>query len=192
MGTINLQVDGAVARVVISAPERRNAMSLAMWTQLREIVAGVGSDPRVRVIVLRGDGDKAFVSGADISEFGKSRADARSIDSYDHEVSAAQDALIACPLPIVASIRGVCMGGGMGLALACDLRYATATTRFRMPAARLGIGYRLDGIRRFVDVIGAARTADLFYTARIFDGNEAARYGMVHAAHADDELDAAV
>jgi enoyl-CoA hydratase/carnithine racemase len=163
-----------------------------MWKRLREVVDEVGADAAVRVVLLRGAGDKAFVSGADISEFESRRSDSEGVAAYDHAVAGAQRALIECPKPVVASIRGICMGGGMGLALACDLRYAARSARFRMPAARLGLGYSLNGIRRFVDVIGAARTAELFLTAGEFDALEAQRIGVVHKSHEDAAHDAAV
>src|SRR5690606_7565238 len=102
----------------------------------------------------RGDGDKAFVSGADISEFGAQRNDVASVQSYDRAVKAAQDGIIAFPRPVVAAISGICYGGGLGLALSCDLRYCAPNARFRMPAARLGLGYSLDGVQRMVDVMG--------------------------------------
>jgi enoyl-CoA hydratase/carnithine racemase len=192
MGSIDLRITGAIARLTISSPERYNAMSLAMWKRLREVVDGVGADPAVRVVLLRGAGDKAFASGADISEFETQRSDSERVAAYDDAVAGAQQALMDCPKPVVASIRGICMGGGMGLALACDLRYAASSARFRMPAARLGLGYSLNGIRRFVDLIGAARTAELFVTASVLDALEAQRIGVVHKTHEDGEHDAAV
>lgn len=192
MDSIDLRITGAIARVTISSPERYNAMTLAMWTRLREVVENVGADPAVRVVVLRGEGDKAFVSGANISEFETQRSEPEGVAVYVDAVTGAELALSECPKPVIASIRGVCMGGGMGLALACDLRYATNGSRFRMPAARLGLSYRLDGIGRFVEEIGAARTAELFFTARVFDGLEAQRIGFVHKAHEDADHDAAV
>src|SRR5437773_1916883 len=121
MGSIDLHISGAIARLTISSPERYNAMSLAMWARLREVVDGVGADPAVRVVLLRGAGDKAFVSGADISEFETQRSGSEGVAAYDDAVAGAQQALMDCPKPVVASIRGVCMGGGMGLAMACDL-----------------------------------------------------------------------
>ena len=192
MGSIDPLVTGAIARVTISSPERYNAMSLAMWKRLREVVDQVGADAVVRVLLLRGAGDKAFVSGADISEFETQRSDTEGVAAYDDAVAGAQQALIDCPKPVVASIQGVCMGGGMALALACDLRYAATSSRFSMPAARLGLGYSLNGMRRFVEQIGAARTAELFLTASVFDALEAQRIGLVHKVHADGEHEAAV
>jgi enoyl-CoA hydratase/carnithine racemase len=191
-GTILLQEDGAIARVTLSNPQRYNAMSYSMWRQLADIVARLDANPAIRVILLRGEGSKAFASGADISEFGELRNNPDTVRLYDEAVHAAQSALIACAKPVVARIEGVCMGGGIGLAISCDLRYASKSARFRMPAARLGLGYGFEGMRRLVDFLGPGRAAEIFYTAETFDGNEAARIGMVERALDDADLDAAV
>jgi enoyl-CoA hydratase/carnithine racemase len=192
MGAIDLEIRAGVARITINNPARHNAMSLSMWQALAQTVAHVDDDAQVRALLLQGAGDKAFVSGADISEFGERRASEDAVAEYDRAVSAAQTALIQCGKPVVAAIRGVCYGGGMGLALACDLRYAAADARFRMPAGRLGLGYALGGMRRFVHTLGAARSAELFFTARAFDGLEAQRIGVAHASFLGTTLDAEV
>ncbi|MDN4590283.1 enoyl-CoA hydratase [Xenophilus aerolatus] len=173
-------VRDGVARIHIDNPGKYNAMSLAMWLELDQQVQKLGDSPDVRVLVLAGTGDKAFVSGADISEFDTTRTAETGSERYDQAVEAAQHSLANAPFPVVAAIRGVCMGGGLGLAMACDLRYATDDSSFRMPAARLGLGYSYMGMRQMVHAIGAARTAELFYTARKFDGTEAARIDVVH------------
>lgn len=192
VGTIKLHMDGPVARVIVSNPARYNAMSLAMWNALADTIDSVSACREVRVVLLRGEGNKAFVSGADISEFDAQRGNAEAVRAYDEAVDRAQSALIACSKPVVALIHGVCMGGGIGLAMSCDLRYATYDARFRMPAARMGLGYDPRGMSRLVDMVGAAAVADIFYTARLFDGTEAQRLGFVHAAFDAGELDAAV
>lgn len=192
VGTIKLHVDGPVARVSVSNPARYNAMSLAMWNALADTIDSVSASREVRVVLLRGEGNKAFVSGADISEFDAQRGNPEAVRAYDEAVDRAQSALIACSKPVVALIHGVCMGGGIGLAMSCDLRYATHDARFRMPAARMGLGYDPRGMARLVDMVGAAAVADIFYTARLFDGTEAQRLGFVHAAFDAGELDAAV
>jgi len=192
MPEVRLQIQDAVARVTLSNPTRLNAMTMSMWTQLANAFDAIAEDAGVRVVVLAGDGDKAFVSGADISEFETQRNSAAQVLAYEAEGDRARDALLACSRPVIAAIRGVCVGGGLGLAGACDLRYATRSSRFRMPAARLGVGYGLEGTKRFVDVLGAARTAELFYTARMFDGDEAERIGFAHKVFADEDFDAAI
>lgn len=192
MSQVDLTLTDGIARITLSNPAKYNAMSFGMWTGLGDIVESLLGRDDVRVLVLRGAGEKAFVSGADISEFETQRGSADAVDAYNKAVARAQNALTDFPLPVIAHIHGVCMGGGIGLALACDLRYCARTSRFRMPAARLGLGYGFDGIRHTVDAIGAARTAELFYTASTFDGAEAERIGLVHRAHDAEALDAEV
>ena len=182
MATIQCTREGAIARVVISNPARRNAMTMSMWLSLAQTVRDLDADLTVRAIVLQGDGDRAFVSGADISEFQTNRSDPAGVQRYDRAVAQAQDALATCGTPTIAFITGVCYGGGLGLAISCDLRYASTEARFCMPAARLGLGYARAGLKHFVDVLGAARSKELFLTARVFDGAEAARIGLVHQA----------
>lgn len=192
MGTVVLERDGAIARVRISNVARHNAMSRTMWLELIDVIKAVEKDDALRVLVLFGDGDKSFVSGADISEF-EQRAESKAASAeYARAVQQAEEGLIACSKPVIAKIRGLCFGGGLGLAVSCDLRYTTTTTRFRMPAARLGLGYGLDNMRHIVTAIGAPGAADIFFTARIFDGQEAERMGLVHRAVAESELDAHV
>jgi enoyl-CoA hydratase/carnithine racemase len=190
-GTVTLKVAGGIARVAISNSARRNAMSLDMWNALQAHVQSVGDDPAVRVIELRGDGG-IFVSGADISEFGEQRQSLDAARAYDQAVERVELALAACPVPVVANIQGLCYGGGLTIALSCDLRYATLDCRFRMPAARLGVGYPLGGIRRMAHAIGAVRAAEMFYTAAVFDGAEAQRRGIVHRAWPVADVDSEV
>lgn len=187
-GTVYLEKSSAIAHIYLSNPGRYNAMSLSMWHELEKVVHRAQHDPEVRVLLLQGEGDKAFVSGADISEFGASRGTPEQAADYAAAVHAAQYALSSCPKPVIAGIQGICMGGGLGLILACDLRYSTDNSRFRMPAARLGLGYDVAGLQRMVDVIGAARATDLFFTARTFNGSEAARIDLVHQSFAPEDF----
>jgi len=191
-GRIESEQTGAQFHIRICNAQRFNAMSLTMWEALAAAAETANDNPDVRVVVLSGEGQKAFAAGADISEFAIHRKDPEQGARYSAAIAAAQQALIRCRHPVVARIRGVCMGGGMTLALASDLRYCTTDARFRMPAARLGLGYALDGMRRFAAVLGAARTADLFLTARTFDGREAERIGLVHEAINPELFDALV
>lgn len=185
-GRIEADSTGGELRIRISNAKRFNAMTLAMWEDLARVVKAVDDDQGIRVVVLSGDGNKAFASGADISEFATHRDDPEQSARFSAAVHAAQEALSNCRHPTVAIIRGVCMGGGMTLAMACDLRYCTNGARFRMPAGRVGLGYDSDGIKRFVNTLGASRTADLFFTARTFDGHEASRIGLVHESFDSD------
>lgn len=191
-GKVELVRRGAIAELRINNPKKYNAMSLAMWRDVAAHAEALSADNDVRVLLLRGEGNKAFISGADIAEFDTTRSRETGSGAYDGAVDAAQNALMACLFPVVASIHGICMGGGLGLAMACDLRYAAFDARFRMPAARLGLGYSYAGVARMVGVLGAAGVADLFFTARTFDGAEARRLRLVHDAYPAAELDAQV
>ena len=191
MADVTNTIDGHVATITLSNPGRYNAMSLAMWTKLADTLDVLRSHAAVRAVILRGDGDKAFVSGADISEFDAQRNDPASVAAYDAAVDRAQTSLQQFPCPVIAAISGICYGGGLGLAMACDLRYAAPNARFRMPAARLGLGYALKGMKRLVDVLGVAKASEVFYTARVLDAVAAERMGVVNALHDDVFLHAA-
>jgi enoyl-CoA hydratase/carnithine racemase len=180
-GEVRHTIDGHVATVTLRNTGRYNAMSMGMWRALAQTMEWLQENETVRAVVLRGDGDKAFVSGADISEFGVQRSGHAAVQAYDAAVRAAQDGITHFPQPVIAAISGICYGGGLGLALACDLRYCAPNARFRMPAGRLGLGYAHGGIKRMVDVLGAARAAELFYTAQVFDAPQAATMGLVNA-----------
>ena len=164
---------------IMSNPDKYNAMSLQMWRDLSGTIAELDADPSVHVIVLAGDGEKAFVSGADISQFESERTDPAAQQRYNEAVDAAYLGPIKAGKPVIAQIRGICMGGGLGLAASCDLRICAEDARFRMPAARLGIGYKQLGVRRFVSLIGVQNTYDIFFTARTFGADEALRMGFV-------------
>ena len=170
---------GAVATVLFSNLEKLNAVTFDMWNAVAPTLAALDADPAVRVIVIAGDGDKAFISGADISQFEKLRGTAEAQTEYNKAVERAYLAPTNCSKPVIARIRGICIGGGLGFAAACDLRICADDTVFRMPAARLGLGYSPAGVRRFMNVIGAANTSEIFFTARKFDAAEALRMGFV-------------
>jgi enoyl-CoA hydratase/carnithine racemase len=183
---------GPVATVVFSNVERRNAVTYEMWRDFPLRMAELGADPGVRVVVVQGDGDRAFISGADISQFEKVRNTEDAQALYNRAVDAAYEAPVLCPKPVVAKIRGYCFGGGLGLAAACDLRICSEDSTFRMPAARMGLGYSFLGLRRFVQVLGPANAADIFYSARVFDARDALRMGFASRVVAPAELDATV
>lgn len=184
--------EGAVTTLLFSNPARMNAMSRDMWNQLADGIRAADADPSVRVIVLRGEGEKSFVSGADISQFESMRANADAQAEYEKAVNAGYGAPTQCSKPVIAAIRGICIGGGLGLAAACDVRICSDDTIFRMPAGRMGLGYSPSGVRRFVAMIGAANTADLFLSARKFGAAEALRIGFVSQVHPVAQFDAAV
>lgn len=179
MAELITRIDGAVGTVVFSNPAKMNAMSIDMWNGLPKAVAELDANPAVRVIVFKGDGDKSFISGADISQFEKLRGTVEAQIEYNRAVENAYMAPMRATKPVIASIRGICIGGGLGLAAACDLRLAAEDAVFRMPAARLGLGYSPSGVRRFMNVIGAANTLEIFATAKKFGAAEALRMGFL-------------
>lgn len=185
------RVEGAVGVVVFSNPAKMNAMSIDMWNGLPKAVAELDANPAVRVIVFKGEGEKAFISGADISQFEKLRGTVEAQVEYNRAVENAYTAPMRAQKPVIASIRGICIGGGLGLAAACDLRICAEDAVFRMPAARLGLGYSPSGVRRFMNVIGAANTLEIFATAKKFGAAEALRMGFVSRVVPVAELESA-
>lgn len=188
---VYLNRSGAVATLVFANPARKNAVTIEMWRSVPPLLGELALDPNVRMLVLTGEGD-TFISGADISQFADARSEPAASRAYNDAVDGAYGAVYDFPLPTLACIRGICFGGGLGLASMCDLRFATAEARFRMPAARLGVGYRYDGVRRFRDLVGEATTCDLFFSARILAAPEAHRVGFVQQVFAPADLDAGV
>ena len=194
MAELITRKEKSVGWVIFSNPTKFNAVSHDMWTALPQVIAAFDADPEVRMIVITGDGDKAFISGADISQFEKARGSAEAQAIYNQAVIDAYEAPVRCSKPVVAKIRGICMGGGLGLAAACDVRIAAEDAVFRMPAARLGLGYNFTGITRFVQLLGQANTADIFFSARKFGAADALGMGFVNrvvpVADLDREVDA--
>lgn len=188
-GFIEISLKDGVLRLIITNEARYNAMTLQMWKDVAEHVNAAQSNDDVRVIVLQGAGKKAFMSGADITEFKTIRNDKVQAKIYADCVNDAQSALRSSQKPTIAAVKGICMGGGMGLSLSCDLRYCTETAKYAMPAAKLGVGYGYEGIQRFVNIIGATRTLELFLTARTFSGNEAARIGLANEVFSEEHFD---
>jgi enoyl-CoA hydratase/carnithine racemase len=180
-GHIDLSVQGHVAHITIDDVARHNAMSLSMWTALLSTFEEIDRNREVRVCVLRGAGDKSFVSGANISEFETQRNSEASVAHYNDMVKRTQQAIFRCRVPVIAAISGICYGGGLGLALSCDMRYATPHSRFRMPAARMGLGYDCDNMKSILSNLGPQATAEAFYTARAYDARSAQTMGMVLA-----------
>lgn len=177
---ILVQQDGAIATVVFNRPGMRNAISLAMWREIARVADGLGKDESVRAVVFRGAGTEAFASGADISEFNEVRKDVATAQAYNTETEAAYRAVRRCPKPTVAMIYGFCMGGGMALAMACDLRFAAEGAKFGIPAGRLGIVYGLESTRQLVDLVGPAYAKDILFSARTIEAQEAFAIGFVN------------
>jgi enoyl-CoA hydratase len=184
--------DGRVGYVIFNNPERHNAVSLDMWAATSHILEGFAQDDEVRVVVLTGAGGKAFVSGADISKFESERATLDATKHYNATVEKAYAGIQEFSKPTIAMIRGYCIGGGVGLAVCCDLRICSDNARFAVPAAKLGLGYSYAGLRRLVDVVGGAFAREIFFTARQFDTEEARLMGLVNRVVPDAELEAYV
>ena len=184
--------EGSIGWIVFNNPARRNAVSVEMWEALSEIVRDCASDPAIRVIVLRGAGGKAFVSGADISEFEQKRATPEATEAYRQLSERATMDLQYVNKPTIAMIEGFCIGGGVSVALSCDLRIAGESARFGVPAARLGLGYELPGVRKLVQVVGPAFAKEIFYTARQFTAQEALAMGLINRAVPDADLESYV
>jgi enoyl-CoA hydratase len=184
--------DGAIGWMIFNNPERRNALSLDMWQAMPVILEHFERDPDVRVVVLKGAGDKAFVSGADISQFEKQRSSAESIAQYDKIAEVANAKLQDYRKPVIAMIHGFCIGGGVGVALQCDLRIAADSARFGVPAARLGLGYRWAGVKKLVDLVGPSFAKEIFFTARHFSAAEALAMGLINRAVPEAELESYV
>ncbi|HZT89525.1 MAG TPA: enoyl-CoA hydratase [Stellaceae bacterium] len=182
------QKDGAIGRIVFNNPARHNAVSLEMWQALAQIMADFDRDDEVRVIVVSGAGGKAFVSGADISEFKEKRNSKEAAEEYAKISEAGRKALQDTPKPTIAMIQGYCIGGGLATALACDLRVAAEGSKFGIPAAKLGLGYAYDGISRLIGIVGPAYAREIFYTARQFTTDEALRMGLVNQVVPAEEL----
>jgi enoyl-CoA hydratase/carnithine racemase len=183
---------GAVGHLVFNNPAKLNAVSLDMWDTFVGILRDYEKDPEVRCIVVSGSGGKAFVSGADISKFESERANEEAQTRYNAMVAKANDALYEFPKPTIAMIRGYCIGGGLGLAVCCDLRIASDNSRFAIPAAKLGLGYGFAGIKRLSDLVGPSFTKEIFYTARQFDAAEAQTMGLVNRVLPADAVEAYV
>jgi enoyl-CoA hydratase/carnithine racemase len=172
---------GSAGYLVLNAPERRNALSLDMWQGIAPIVDQFTADAAVRCIVVTGAGSEAFAAGADISEFDDHRATQEGAQAYDQATHAATAAIAGCAKPVVAAVRGFCFGGGMALAMACDLRLAADDAKFCVPAARLGVGYSPAGTAALVARLGPAVATEVLFTARVYSAHEALMKGIIHA-----------
>ena len=181
--------DGRVGYVIFNNPERHNAVSLEMWAATSRILDDFARDDEVRVVVLTGAGGKAFVSGADISKFESERATLEATRHYGATVEKAYAGVQEFPKPTIAMIRGYCIGGGVGLAVCCDLRICSDNSRFAVPAAKLGLGYSYAGLRRLIDVVGPGFAREVFFTARQFDAEDARLMGLVNRVVPQIELE---
>ena len=184
------EADGAIGWMVFNNPAKLNAMSADMWAAIPTIIDAFERDPAIRAIVLKGAGERAFISGADINRFEERRASAEAAAQDNANLRAALSRLEHATKPTIAMIRGYCLGGGMLVAMHCDLRLAAETARLGIPAAKLGIAYTLSGMQKVVDLVGPAFAKEMLFTARQFSGVEAQAMGLVNRAVAEGELEA--
>ncbi len=191
-GAIRAEKDGAIGWLVLDNPARLNALDSAMWRAIPPAVAQFDTDPEVRVIVLRGEGEKAFAVGMDISEFETARMTPEKVAAFDRLIDEALHALQSSPKPVIAMIRGFCIGGGVEISLACDLRYCSDDVQVAIPAARLGLGYGIEGTKRLVETVGHANAREIFFTGRRYTAAEAFSIGLVHRIVPAGELEAFV
>ena len=187
-GKILQSVAEGVGIVTFNNPEKRNAMSLDMWDGLGTALTELRDDPDVRVVIMTGAGDKAFMSGADISQFEKNRHNAQASEEYGKRSDAQRALLADYPKPTIACIRGFCLGGGMQIAMLADIRIAAANSQFGIPAAKLGIAYGYEGLNHLVSLVGPSWARLLLYTGMRIDSAEAVRIGLVDRVVSDTEL----
>ena len=187
-GKMLAEIDQGVGLITFNQPEKRNAMSVGMWQGLTEILDDFEANDAVRVVILTGAGHKAFVSGADISQFEQNRANANAQLEYDKLTSAGRARLALFSKPVIARIRGYCLGGGIGIAMQADLRIAAADSEYGIPAARLGIAYSFEMVRKLVSLVGPAHARTMLFTGARIDSAEAQRIGLVNQVVPDEDL----
>lgn len=187
--TLELSIEGPLGILLASNPQRMNAFTAAMWRALPDCIARAEADPGVRVIVLRGAGDRAFSAGADISEFDSARTGDNAL-AYDALNHAAFTALSGAGKPTIAMIHGFCLGGGLGLAACCDLRLCDEAAQFSIPAARLGIGYNPRWVGPLLAITSATRVKEILFTGRRFSAAEALQMGLVSKVLPNEALEA--
>lgn len=191
-GQIIAEKQGAIGWITFNNPARRNAISVDMWIAMPKVLDRFESDPQIRVIVLSGAGDKAFVSGADISQFENQRSSEQGVRYYEEISESAQLRFQNSDKPVIAMIRGYCLGAGVNIALASDLRLVADDARFGIPAAKMGLGYRVSSTKNLVDTLGAANAREMLLTARQFTAGEARAMGLAHSVVPAAELEALV
>ena len=184
--------EGGVGWMTFNNPARRNAMALEMWSAVEAILDEFESDDAIKVIVMKGAGDKAFVSGADISEFKERRNNAEAAAEYARISEGARAHLLAVKKPLIAMIQGYCLGGGMAVAMAADMRFASDDSQFGIPAARLSIAYGFEGLHKLVHLVGPALASEIMFTARRVEPEEAQRIGLINRAVPLDDLESTV
>jgi enoyl-CoA hydratase/carnithine racemase len=180
---------GSVGWLVFNQPAKKNAINDAMWRGIPEAMARFDRDSEVRCVAFRGAGTEAFAAGADISEFENKRSDRGAVADYDDLLDRVLHSIQGSPKPSLAMIYGFCLGGGVEIALACDLRYCGASAQFGIPAAKLGLAYNMEGHKRLLETVGHARAREIMFLGRRYNADEATAMGLVHRVLPDTELE---
>jgi len=183
-------LDGSVLHIRFNNPAKHNALSVDMWEAVPPLLDRAEKDDGVRMVVLSGEGEKAFVSGADISQFEDMRAAKEAVKRYEAMAEAALQGIHDFAKPTIACIRGYCIGGGVNVAICCDIRIASENSIFSIPATRLGLGYRYSAMKNLTDLVGPGFAKDIFFTARRLDAAEALRIGLINRVAEPDGLEA--
>jgi enoyl-CoA hydratase len=178
--TLRVEKRGAVGWIIFDQPARRNAINAAMWRGIAPAMEQFDRDPEVRCVAFRGADTEAFSAGADISEFESSRASGASVGQYDGLLDQVLHSIQGSPKPSVAMIYGFCLGGGLEIAVACDLRYCADSAQFGIPAAKLGLAYNVEGHKRLLETVGHARAREIMFLGRRYNAQEALAMGLVH------------
>jgi enoyl-CoA hydratase len=186
------RVKDGVGYITFNNPEKHNAVSIEMWDALEQILDGFRSSQDIRVNVLSGAGGKAFVSGADISKFDKERSSKEAVLSYNKRTQKVYENLETFPKPTIAMIDGYCIGGGLNLAVCCDIRICSEKSKFAMPAAKLSLGYPFSSIKRLFDVMGPGMAKHFMFTAEKISASEALACGLVQKLVSEDSIDSYV
>jgi enoyl-CoA hydratase len=187
-GQLIARKQGAIGWLIMSNPAKRNALSFDMWNSFPALLRQFAGDNDIRLVVLTGEGEH-FASGADISQFGEKRSQGEALNQYNETLKVATAALLDFPKPLLAKIRGACVGGGLALALDCDLRFCSDEAVFLMPAGKLGLGYEFGGIERMIQSIGPSNACDLFFSARKLSAAEAKEIGVVNRVYAQADFE---
>jgi enoyl-CoA hydratase len=191
-GQVHIRRNGAIGTIALDHPERRNAISADMWRGLLDAAHELGDDDNIRAVVIRGEGEKAFAAGADISQFGAQRSSSDANASYDDVTGQAYLALANMSKPLIAAIHGFCIGGGLAVALTADIRIAADDAQFTIPAARLGLGYGAGGIGNLIRLVGPSAAKRIMFMADRFGPDEALNMGLINKSVPKADLDATV
>lgn len=184
-------LEGGIGEFILSQPARRNAITAQMWADIPRVLETAKADKDLKVLIVRGEGEH-FASGADISEFGTLYATSESAAKISADIAAGMSALADFPLPTIAMIRGACVGGGCGLALCCDIRFADSSAKFAITPAKLGLVYPFSDVQRLIAAVGIPNAKDILFSARLIKSKPAERMGLINKLYEGGELEAAV